>query len=193
MKGKQEQIATLIQRIAAKANGVHAFVGKIVAVNTSKYTCDVKPIDDGAVFYDVKLKPVADSDDHGLIAVPETDSYVIVEPMMGKDVDLYVSQFTRVKTYLIKNSNGVKIMFNSNGELHLNGDQYSGLVKADELKTQIDKNTQILTAIKNACSATAFEAGNGAPSSFQAVMNALIASLQVADLSGIKNNTVKHG
>jgi len=77
------------------------------------------------------------------------------------------------------------------GQLTINGDAFGGLVKAPELKTQVDKNTAVLKAIQEA-----FTNWVTAPNDGGAALKALagtFTSLQRADLSGIENETIKHG
>lgn len=79
----------------------------------------------------------------------------------------------------------------NNGLLKMNGDQFEGIVKAPELKIQIDFNTAILEAIQNA-----FAAWVPVPNDGGAALKTLIAAIpnmQRADLSNIQNTKIKHG
>lgn len=77
------------------------------------------------------------------------------------------------------------------GVLRLNGDNLGGIVNAIELKNQVDKNTELLEAIKNA-----FQSWIPVPEDGGAALKASSSSfvgLPTADLSNIQNEKIKHG
>ena len=176
---KSEQIALLIRKIAATATPSLSFIGTVDAVNSSDYTCDVKPIDGGAMFHDVRLKPTVDSSDFGVIFIPEKGSHVIVEPI-ARSPYFYVSQFTKTKTILIKNSNGAQVLFNSNGDIHLNGDQYGGLIIIADLLQAIN---QLITRFNSHVHPV-----SGSVAGMQTAP-----PLQTIQQSSVENKKVKHG
>lgn len=75
----------------------------------------------------------------------------------------------------------------------INGEQYGGLIKVQELKKELEKNNAILQAILNVCKVPIPEPGNGSPSAFQATLNTTLGSMNVANYSNIENEKVKHG
>lgn len=85
---------------------------------------------------------------------------------------------------------GFIIKIDVNG-MTINGDSLGGIVKADELKLQVDKNTAILEQIQQVFQTWTPVANDGG-----AVLKGLsiaFTQLQRADLSAIKNNKIKHG
>ena len=186
-----DKVRSALERMMKKVHPMQAFAGKVTAVNVDNYTCDVESADGGAIFHDVRLKASVDSDDNGIVTIPEVNSYVLVSTIGNNQDYAYVSIFSKVKSYLIKCSNGVKIEIKDDGEVHLNGDGLGGLVKVAELKTQLDKNTQLLEAIQNV-----FSSWTPVPNDGGAALKAVstsFTSLPVADLSNIENEKVKHG
>lgn len=179
MSNKSEQIAYLIQKIARASVPVGSFVGKVEGVDTNNYTCDVNPIDGGSIYYDVRLKPTVDSSDYGVIPIPEVGSYVIVEPIARSNY-FYVSQITKIKTLLIKNSSGVKILFDDNGNLLLNGDQHGSLIKIADLLQLINQLIQAFNTHTHPVSGSSTLIQSGAP-------------VQTIQASQIENPNVKHG
>lgn len=85
------------------------------------------------------------------------------------------------------------VICRQDGSVELNGTENSGVVKADELKAQLDKNNQILQAFLNTLKTPIAEAGNGSPSAFQAALNSALISLPIGDFSSIKSEKVLHG
>ncbi len=88
---------------------------------------------------------------------------------------------------------GAFVIARGSGTLELNGTDYSGLVKADELKTQLDKMTARIDGIINAIQTAAVAPTDGG-ATFKANMIAVLATLQnKEDFSQIKNEAVQHG
>lgn len=81
----------------------------------------------------------------------------------------------------------------TDGDIELNGSEFGGLVKIEELKLQLQKNTLILQGILSALKVPVSEAGNGAPSAFQAALMTAVGTMQTGDFSNIENKKVKHG
>ena len=86
------------------------------------------------------------------------------------------------------------IICRDNGAVELYGKNYGGVIKVEELKTQLEKNNQILSALLNVIKGASIpEPGNGSPSALQAVLAAALASSQVGDFSQIASDKVFHG
>ncbi|MGP1427462.1 MAG: hypothetical protein ACTTKB_04505 [Treponema sp.] len=79
------------------------------------------------------------------------------------------------------------------GNIEINGSDYGGLIKIEELKTQLQKNTAILNGLLGALKVPAAEPGNGSPSAFQAALLGAIGTMQTGDFSNIENKKVVHG
>lgn len=79
------------------------------------------------------------------------------------------------------------------GDLVFNDGGLGGLVKAQELKTQIDKNTAILQQIVSVLTGVFIpEPGNGAPSALQQALSAVVVGKPFANLANIENPKIKH-
>lgn len=79
------------------------------------------------------------------------------------------------------------------GNIELNGSDFGGLIKIEELKMQLQKNTAILNGILGTLKAPISEPGSGAPSAFQGALIAAVGTMQAGDFSNIENKKVKHG
>ena len=77
--------------------------------------------------------------------------------------------------------------------VELNGSDYGGLIKIEELKTQLQKNTAILKGLLEVLKVVVSEPGNGSPSVFQAALLGAIGTMQTGDFSNIENKKVVHG
>lgn len=79
------------------------------------------------------------------------------------------------------------------GNIEINGSDYGGLIKIEELKTQLQKNTVILQGLLGTLKTPITEPGNGSPSAFQATLITAIGALQAGNFSNIENKKVVHG
>lgn len=79
------------------------------------------------------------------------------------------------------------------GNIEINGSDYGGLIKIEELKTQLQKNTAILQGLLGTLKTPITETGNGSPSAFQATLITAIGTLQAGNFSNIENKKVVHG
>lgn len=90
-------------------------------------------------------------------------------------------------------ANGGWVVVRADGSVELNGRGFGGLVKVDELKTQLDKNSAILQALLTTLATPVLEPGNGAPSVFQAALLVATTGKFPGDFSAIESNKVFHG
>lgn len=113
-----------------------SFSGTVTKLDGS--VCSVQPTDGGAVYHKVKLKPAVDGKDFGVIIQPKIGSAVIVSPLGRQSDGFYVNQWSEVEQVSIKTSKGVQILFNSNGTLELNGNNFGGIVKINRLVSRLN-------------------------------------------------------
>lgn len=152
-------IKDLVQQLA-KTENTDCILCKVNSVDLTSKTCYCIPINGDADLIDVKL--IA-NDNKGLLLIPEVDSVVIVSNIQNSSY--YVSMFSKVS------------------EIQLNGDDYNGLIKIDDLTTSLNTiinniNTQL----------TAISAGiSGAGGTYTPV------PLTTLNKTTYENTTVKHG
>ena len=104
-----------------------------------------------------------------------------------------------VATIKMLNSGNIEIETNGDckiktkGKTEINGSDYGGLIKIEELKMQLQKNAAILQGLLGTLKAPIPEEGNGAPGAFQAALIGAIGTMQTGDFSNIENKKVVHG
>lgn len=104
-----------------------------------------------------------------------------------------------VATIKMLNSGNIEIetdgdcKIKTKGKTEINGSDYGGLIKIEELKMQLQKNTAILNGLLGVLKAPVTEPGNGSPSVFQAALLSAIGTMQTGDFSNIENKKVVHG
>ncbi|MCB6232187.1 hypothetical protein K5L04_09270 [Flavobacterium psychrophilum] len=72
----EPNIAGVIKKISKSSDEVYAKVCEVLEVNTEDKTIDVKPIDDTAEIFNVRLQ--AESETGGLVLIPKVGSMVLV-------------------------------------------------------------------------------------------------------------------
>tara|TARA_R110002020_G_scaffold54690_3_gene152270 strand:- start:4150 stop:4848 length:699 start_codon:yes stop_codon:yes gene_type:complete len=77
--------------------------------------------------------------------------------------------------------------------LELNGNNLGGLIDIEELKTELQKINDQLSAIKQVVSAPIPEPGNGSPSALAVALNSSLSPLTNPTYTNIENDKVKHG
>ncbi len=151
-------------------------VAEVTAVDEQQLSCDVKLIDDETELFDIRLLPAIGESAASIVLIPETGSLVLVGIIAN----------IPSASYMITCQKASKII--------LRGGSLGGLVKAKELKKQIDKNTNVLQAIINVLTGAPIpEPGNQVPSALQTALKSAVTGKQLADLKDIENKTVTHG
>lgn len=157
----------------------------VLSVDEQKRTCAVEPVSTTALtsFSEVYLSATPND---GLICYPEIGSTVRIA--LNNKGDKYVLQFGDLQK--IRITTGQMEVIVQDGEVLLGDGSFGGLIKIDDLKTQIDN---MLTAIKLACNAGFYalyplDAG----ASYTAFVSAS-ESIQNLNKTTLENTTIKHG
>ena len=148
-------------------------VATVESVDKSANTIEVKTVIGEVVIPDVRLGTTIGSVP-GVVTYPVEGSYVAVTYLDGQDEEAYVSLYSEIE------------------EVIIHGGDNGGVIKVQELKKQLDKNNTLLNAILTVIGSPVNEAGNGAPSSFQAALNVAVSSLSLGDFSNLENAKFKH-
>lgn len=170
------------------------FIGTVTEVDEANYTCDIIPLGGIVEVFKVRLKPTIDGTKKGIIAIPAKDSFVIVG-LLDKNINsAFVVWCSNITKYYVFTEKGTFEM-KDDGTMLLNGDDYAGLVKLQELKDNLDAIKNYLSAEKNAIIAgfNAIGAGmsaNGANGT--TAYNSAISS-QTITWKDMENKKVKQG
>jgi hypothetical protein len=152
---------------------------KVQSVNKDLNSCEVAPLNGDADLLSVRLNSVGDGNAK-IVFYPSVDSLVFVT--LINDFQAFVSCFpTEVEEIKIECE---KVVFN--------GGDLGGLIKIEELKSELDKINQILQAFLNTLQTPINEPGNGAPSAFQSALNAVLSGKQLPTYNDIEDQKIKH-
>jgi hypothetical protein len=187
----------VIQKAVKPMLKKQSFRAIVKSVDKANDTCEVDPLITGATYFDVKLKSVVDSTNSKCVLYPKVGSAVTVSLIGNNSSDVFVSQYSDFESIQIENQK-FSMLFQENGDIKVkaeniefNTGSLGGLIKINELKTQINKNTQMLKTIQQIFKSWTPASGDGG-----AVLKGLstsFSSMPLADLSNIENKKITHG
>lgn len=158
-------------RQLAKTDGVHySVLCTVKDVDTTNNICDCEPLDGGADLLEVRLMA---QNETGFLIVPKVDSVVVVT-MLNKYTG-YVAMFSEVE------------------EIRLNGDNYKGLVKVDDLVDKINGLENLVNNILTTLKTTTIPLAPSGTYPFAPLYASLNNITPITTVSDLENTTVKHG
>jgi hypothetical protein len=173
-------IEELIKKIAGRMFHVINFEAEVVSVDQDKDTCVVQAVD-GDKIDEVKLKSILSDQESKFVLYPKVGSFVTCSILQNLPTECYVSQYSEID----------KVVWNCE-EIIINGGDKGGLVNWTDAKAQHDLVKNFITAFKNTLTTPIPEAGNGAPSAFQAALNTALGSIQAPNFDNLEDTKVKH-
>lgn len=187
-----EQLRKSLKRLM-RSELVHAAIsGTVRSVDEAMLTCDVDPADGGPTLYDVRLKVSRGAQEVGCFSIPKVGSKVLVLVLDGNLNNSAVVQVEDIKEHLVRVNGGAELRIKPNGVVIVNGEQFGGLVKVQELRSELSKVNAFLATLRQAISAAPITPGDGG-AAFKIAVNAAIASQQLPTYTDIENTKVKHG
>ncbi len=117
-----------------------ALQATVKSVNKQAGTIVATGLKEDIDYFNVRLKAVvADGNGRGILAYPVVGSQVSIVVLDGVDTMLFVSQLSDIESWRIQADNGVYLELTAAGKLLLNGEQFSGLVKVEEVVKKLNK------------------------------------------------------
>jgi hypothetical protein len=162
----------LIQRWTALLKGTKSFVVGTVKEVTGN-TCKVLPLGSDVEIHGVKISFDGSAN---TVFTPAFNSVVVVgkQKINKLQKEYFIVQCTKVET--------VKI----------HGETFGGLVKANILKTELDKTNEVVNTIVNTLLNWTVASSDGG-AALKLAFTAAITGKTVGDYSSIENESVKHG
>jgi hypothetical protein len=184
-----EKLRKAIQMIAGThVKEIKTFTATVLQVQENDFTCTIQSGEDVPAI--ARLKAVLETENtEGFVLIPAQNSEVIVtEINIG---EYAVTGYSVIDKILLKTGD-MKLQMDKNG-IVLNDGTFGGLIKIEELKSELDKINQILQAILTVLQGTPVtEPGNGSPSALQQALNSALAGKTLPTYTNIENNKVKH-
>lgn len=172
-----------IRRMVASQIKPDVLLGIVTEFDASNWLATIK-LNGGAEVDEVRVKAVINSEESGIFIEPKIGSYVLVGLIEGKVESLFIIAFSEIEKVRIKTT-----------AIELNGDQYKGLVKLDELKANLDALKQYVLAMNTAIATALTSVGVGTAANGPAGTTAFNSAMsgQVINFQNMENTTVKHG
>lgn len=165
--------------------------GKVTSVDGIK-SCDVDPADGGAALVGVRLRAAIDQGKKGMYLVPKVDSPCVVAMLQNTaNMPVLISADDIERIVLHVDGDG-RIELEPSGLVKLNGDDYGGVVKWDDLKADLDKLKSFMQAILQGFQSWSPVSQDGG-AALKAVMSGLLATQQVPQFQNITSTKTKHG
>lgn len=164
--------------------------GKVVAVDAD--TCGVDPGDGGPTIYMVRLKPAIGTQEVGTITWPKVGSTCVIAELDGDANKYILVNCEQVDRVLVKLQGGATVEVKNDGTLELNGSQYGGLVKVQDLLQELAKVNTFLNELRQALTSSPTLAEDGG-ATYKAAITTAISGLQLPTYNTIESQTTKHG
>jgi len=180
MAGEAQAIRQAVRQLAG--SGIKwCYIGTVVSVDKSKNVCIINPLNGDAEITDVRLN-AEESSTKGIVIYPKEGSVVMVS--MYDNMNGYISMFSEVESVGIQASE----------KITLNGDSFGGLVKINELVTELLKVKIFLQTLQAAIQSSPVVPTDGG-AAFKAGLVAATSGLQIPDFvsENLSNPKIKHG
>lgn len=185
-----EHAHNALRRMVDRRQMPQVVTGTVSRVNG--LLCDVQPSDGGAELLDVRMKPSSSAGEAGCYAVPRQGSTVTVAMLQGNANVWAVVQVQDIERWVVRVNGNARVEVLPNGMVELNGAQYGGLVRVNELRVELQKVTTWLSAIRQAIAAAPVAPGDGG-AAFKAAVSAVLGPLPLPDYNNIESQRTKHG
>ena len=180
-----EQLAESLNKLISKANKSCFFTAEVILVDKDNFTLNAKLEDSELEILGIRLKP-SEGASKTFIQFPKVGSRVLLSRLDNTEYLLLACD--EVETVLWQNSGSFNMEIKADGELIFNGGSLGGLVKAQELKLQLQKNNDVLAAILAVINGAPIpEAGNGAPSALQVALKAVVTGKILGNFNQLEN------
>lgn len=187
---QKQQLIDGIREIAGFGK-FHMFTGKAESVDETKLSMGVDIDGDGLIIPNVRLRAIMTDNTKGWWVIPKIGTKVTIGLLEG-GTDYVLINASEIDKFFIKIGDMV-FQMDSTG-IVMNGGNNGGLVKVDELKTQLDKLSARVDGIIDAFNLlpTDFVAQDGGSAAFGLVNTALTLLTNVEDFGDLANPDVKH-
>lgn len=192
MKSKEEDFRKVLKGMMGASQAIGSFVGKVVSVDEDNLTVDVATDEaPDAPFYNVRLKPIVQTGNLGIVPIPKMDSYVICSLLDRNERTLYTTMVGEVdKLYMDNNTVKIELL----DALHLNGDKYTGVIVWEKLQPELDKMSKRIDGIIDAIKGAGIGKQDGGEILQKDILKSLTLLTDVESFSDdLINKTIKHG
>lgn len=188
---QEEKVRKAVRSMVADMIPVQSREAEVKSVDADKRTCVVVDTDD--LEWEDVLLGVAEGE--GNWNKPTVGSMVMISIINNIDGAAYVSMFSEVDEVYMNCKDGAKFSLQKDGNVYLNGDSFGGLVKLDELESNLDALKKYVETMNSAIG-PAFSAVGAAMSANGAAGKTSYDTAMVGqsiNFQNMENDKVKHG
>jgi hypothetical protein len=186
MGALDQAIEEAIRRHAEKRQIKQVLIG--VAKDVKDTTCTVER--EGApTLNDVRLNAIDDNLETYLTVYPAEGSNVVVAILENLVTEAIVIRCSEVAKIGLK-IGAITLVIDKDG-IVMNGGSFGGLIKIEELKTQLDKVTDRIDAVINAIKTGTVTPGDGG-AAYKLSMTTQLSALSKEDFGKIEDTKIKH-
>lgn len=149
---------------------------EVTGVDEAKLSITARQLDTGIELYDIRLVPAMETQANSIVSIPKTGALILVGMISNMPSANYM------------------IMCQECEKVIINGGDFGGLIKIEELQKQMKKDSDILQALLDVImGVTILEPGSSASSALQIALKTKMINLQKGDYASIENKNVIHG
>lgn len=150
-------------------------MGSVTAVDETDLSVTVIQSDTGTTLHFVRLVPAMGVMANSVVCIPKVGSLCLVGLIGNMPSANYM------------------IMCQQCEKIILNGGTFGGVVKVEELKAQMEKDSKILQALLDVINGATINQPPNTPSVLQAALKSVMGNLRKGDYANIENKNVEHG
>lgn len=150
-------------------------IARVMQVDEKELSITVTELDMLTKIYDVRLMPAMGEKANSIVCIPKAGSLALIG--------------------IINNNPGANymIMCQECDKVIINGGDFGGLIKIQELQKQMKKDSAILQALLDIINGAPLTQPANSPSVLQTALKTRMSALQKGDYSEIENKNVTHG
>jgi hypothetical protein len=180
----EELINKLLDRRLKQQN----FTAEVLEVDKDNDTCKVQ-VPEGPELFGISLTAIEDTHSTKVVAYPKPGSMVMISLIGNQNSEAYVSKCSDIESFLIKTDKH-QLLIAADGSQFDDG-QLGGMVKAKELKTQLDKTNALVQAIADCLNQWVPTPSDGG-AALKTLVSSMLPGKQVGNYTDIENPKVKH-
>lgn len=178
----------LVRYIIKQNVPIQTEIGTVIDINEETLTCSIA-IENAPERVDVLLRSTT-GDNDGFIIIPELNSHVLVSIIQNNPVYSFISGYSKVAKVLIKTTDNISFEIADN-QIKLNGEQYGGLVKINQLVSRLNNIETAFNELLNHYKNHNHVHPQGPTTGL--LIPSLQSPLSITTVEELENKTIKHG
>ena len=189
MSSIEENLRRFIKQVGQTKTIPTVSVGIAKNINGENRTCDIQ-LNDALTLFNCRLNAIIGNYENNILILPKEGSFVAYALLDDRNTEVLVIGYTEIDKINIKI--GDTTIDISNDKIELNGGLLGGLIKIEELKSQLDKMTQRIDGIMNALRNSPTGSSDGGAAYKTAITTALSSITNKENFGNIEDEKITH-